>query len=145
LNNDTVDTGGSSNPRRAALIQFIKFGMVGFSNTAVSYLIYSALVYVDTPYIVANVAAFTISVLNAFFWNNKYVFKRDGNRQKRGFWGPLLKTYASYAVTGLVLNSILLYLFIDALQISKYIAPLLSLVVTVPANFALNKKWAFKT
>ncbi len=124
-------------------MQFIKFGIVGFSNTAVSYLIYSVLVYIGQHYLVASVAAFIVSVLNSFFWNNKYVFKHSDG-QKRGIWGALLKTYISYAFTGLVLSNILLFVFIDLLHVSKYIAPFFGLAVTIPLNFVLNKKWAFK-
>jgi len=126
-------------------LQFIKFGIVGFSNTAIAYAIYYVfLVYLGQHYIVANTAAFVLSVLNSFFWNDRYVFKRKSD-EKRNFWGALLKTYVSYASTGLVLSGILLFIFIELLHISDKIAPLLGLAVTVPLNFVLNKKWAFKS
>ncbi|GBU21586.1 hypothetical protein R80B4_01482 [Fibrobacteres bacterium R8-0-B4] len=124
--------------------QFIKFGIVGLSNTAVSYIIYAVLVYLGVYYIIASVIAFILSVLNSFYWNKKYVFKRGDDQQKLGFWGALLKTYISYAFTGLVLSNILLYIFVDILHISEYIAPFFGLVITIPLNFILNKKWAFK-
>jgi len=126
------------------LTQFIKFGIVGFSNTAISYIIYSGLYYLGLHYIIANAIAFIVSVLNSFYWNSKYVFKSDGDRQKRNFWRALLKTYVSYAFTGLILSSGLLYVFIKIMRISAYIAPLLGLAITIPLNFVLNKKWAFK-
>jgi len=126
------------------LIQFIKFGIVGLSNTALSYIIYAALVYLGLYYIIASVISFVLSVLNSFYWNNKYVFKSGNDQRKHRFWDVLIKTYVSYAFTGLILSNILLYVFVDALHISKYLAPLLGLVITVPLNFVLNKKWAFK-
>jgi len=126
------------------LTQFIKFCIVGLSNTALSYIIYAVLVYVGLYYIVASVTAFLLSVLNSFFWNNKYVFKPGGDQQKRGIWNTLIKTYISYSFTGLILSNILLYFFVDILHISEYIAPLLGLVITIPLNFIMNKKWAFK-
>lgn len=131
------------NPRAAALVQFIKFGVVGLSNTAVSYIVYYALVCAGAHYLAASVASFAVGVLNSFFWNNKYVFKRRGD-EKRGVGGALVKTYVSYALTGLVLQNVLLFVFVDALRISKYIAPVFCLAATVPLNFVLNKKWAFK-
>jgi len=126
------------------LFQFIKFGIVGLSNTAISYIIYSLLVYVGLHYIIASVIAFVISVLNSFFWNNKYVFKK-GDNQKRNIILSLIKTYLSYAFTGLILQNILLFVFISILHISKYLAPLFGLVITIPLNFILNKLWAFKS
>jgi putative flippase GtrA len=160
LNRDTADGGKP----RATLVQFVKFGMVGLSNTAIAYAIYSALVYMKMHYLIANVSAFAVSVLNSFLWNNKYVFKRRDN-QERNLADTLLKTYVSYAVTGLALQSVLLIIFVDVLHISQYFAPLLGLTkiavdtddmskylaqllgltVTVPLNFVLNKKWAFKS
>jgi putative flippase GtrA len=126
------------------IVQFIKFGIVGFSNTAISYLIYFVLVYFGLHYIAASIIAFIISVLNSFFWNNKYVFKRNKD-QKRSIIHSLIKTYISYAFTGLILQNILLFLFIDILHISKYLAPFFGLVITIPLNFILNKIWAFRS
>ncbi len=135
--------------KERAVIQFIKFGIVGVSNTILSYLINVAALLVLAPfhiswdYFAANIIAFILSVAWSFFWNNKYVFKaRDG--EKRNIWTALAKTYVSYAVTGLLLANILSYIWIDLIGISKYIAPLLNLVISVPVNFLLNKLWAFK-
>jgi putative flippase GtrA len=125
-------------------IQFIKFGIVGLSNTAISYIIYFILVYIGLHYLFASIIAFIISVLNSFFWNNKYVFKKDDD-QKRNIIHSLIKTYISYAFSGLILQNLLLFCFIDILHISKYLAPFFSLVITIPLNFILNKKWAFKS
>jgi putative flippase GtrA len=56
----------------------------------------------------------------------------------------LIKTFISYAGTGLVLSSAMLILWIDIVQLSKYIAPIINLIITVPVNFVVNKVWAFK-
>ena len=128
---------------KSTAIQFVKFGIVGLSNTIISYLVYALLVYLRLHYLVASIIAFFISVLNSFFWNSRYVFKKDDGA-KRNVFHALVKTFVSYAFTGLVLQNIFLFVFIDILHISKYIAPLISLVVTVPLNFIMNKFWAFK-
>jgi len=126
------------------IIQFIKFGIVGFSNTAIAYIIYASLVYLKLHYILANIIAFIISVLNSFFWNNKYVFKNEST-SKRNIFYSLIKTYISYSFTGIFLGNALLFLLVDVLHISKYLAPFFGLVITVPINFIMNKKWAFKS
>jgi putative flippase GtrA len=94
-------------------------------------------------YITANIIAFVVSVLNSFFWNNKFVFKKNKD-EKRNAGKAIAKTFIAYGVTGLVLANILLYLLIDIVGASKYIAPLFVLVVTIPLNFVLNKFWAFR-
>jgi len=125
------------------IIQFVKFGIVGFSNTVIAYVIYVSLVYLGLYYIFANIIAFIISVLNSFFWNNKYVFKK-GVEQKQNTLQSLIKTFISYAFSGIIIGNALLFLFVDVLHISKYIAPFFGLVISVPLNFIMNKKWAFK-
>ena len=136
--------------QQKAFIQFVKFGIVGVSNTLLSYVINVAALLALSPfrltwdYFAANVIAFVLSVAWSFFWNNKYVFK-PAEGEKRNIWAALLKTYISYAVTGLALANILSYIWVDVIGISKYIAPLLNLVISVPVNFLLNKLWAFKS
>ena len=128
---------------KGTFIQFVKFGIVGLSNTLISYLVYAFLVYLGFHYLIASIIAFLISVLNSFFWNSRYVFKKEDGA-KRNIFHALIKTFVSYAFTGLLLQNIFLFVFIDILHISKYIAPLFSLIITVPLNFIMNKLWAFK-
>ena len=132
-------------------VQFIKFGVVGLSNTLISYVLYSAdmmlLFKLDIlpqyNYLVAQLTAFILSVLWSFYWNNRAVFSA-GYGQNRSLWRALIKTYVSYSFTGLFLSSILLILWINICGISEFIAPLINLVITVPLNFIMNKFWAFR-
>lgn len=127
-----------------SLIQFAKFGVVGLTNTIIGYVVYSLCVWVGMHYLLANLLGFLVSVLNAFYWSDHFVFKK-GNNEQRGLWSSLIKTILAYASTGILLNSILLWLLIDELRFSEYIAPLIILMITVPTNFVLNKYWSFKT
>lgn len=119
--------------------QFIKFGLVGLFNTAISMSLYYALVYLGVNYLVANLIGFMISVLNSYYWNNRYVF----NKTEEGHLKPILKTYMAYGST-LLLSTFLLYLMVQQLGISHWIAPLLNLAITIPINFLINKLWAFR-
>lgn len=129
---------------KEGLIQFIKFGIVGLSNTMISYVIYTICVCLGANYLVGNLVGFVVSVLNSFYWNNKYVFKSEEG-QTRSWLATLIKTFAAYAGTGLLLSSALLVLWIDILHIPELMAPLINLAVTVPLNFVINKFWAFRT
>ena len=125
-----------------SLIQFIKFGIVGLSNTLISYVVYLMGVRFGMHYLLASVLGFVISVLNSFYWNNKYVFQQGD--EERNLWLTLVKTFMAYASTGLVLANILLYIWVDVLGISEYLGPIINLVITVPLNFVINKLWAFR-
>lgn len=131
------------------VIQFIKFGMVGVSNTLISYIINILVLMmlsnsiIEWDYVIANIVSFVLSVLWSFYWNNRYVFKLE-NDTYRNVWKTLLKTYVAYGFTGIILSNILSFVWVTLLGISKFIAPLLNLVISVPFNFLINKKWAFK-
>jgi putative flippase GtrA len=131
------------------LAQFIKFCIVGVSNTVVAYLINIGVILALKPatvswdYVAANIVSFILSVLWSFYWNNKYVFSLKSN-ESRTWYKALLKTYVSYAFTGIILNNILSWLWISQLGISKFIAPILNAIIGIPINFLLNKLWAFR-
>lgn len=155
------------------IIQFVKFAAVGLSNTLVNYIVYVIFISLGAHYVIANTLGFLISVLNAYFWGCRFVFKEDETKEKRVWWKVLLKTYAAYAL-GFVINTVLLALWIDVLNIGQYLGfvgsviggmskvlaflpaqmtakdiselagPVINIVVTVPINFVINKFWAYK-
>ncbi len=135
-----------------ATLQFVKFGIVGVSNTVVSYVIYvgtllglqKAGLFPKVDYQIATFVAFVLSVLWSFYWNNKMVFVVEEG-QSRNMWKTLLKTYVSYSFTGLFLNWLLGFFWVDIVGISKMLSPIINLLVSVPINFLINKFWAFKT
>ena len=133
-----------------SLTQFVKFGLVGVTNTVISYTINIGVLKLLQPYnlswdyVAGNVIAFILSVLWSFYWNNKYVFTQ-AEGQKRNTALALLKTYISYGSTGIILTNILSWVWITKFGISKYVAPLINLVISIPLNFIINKFWAFKT
>ena len=119
--------------------QFLKFSAVGLSNTLLSLMVYYFLVYFAFHYIVAHVFAFIISVINAVYWNSRYVFRNNNGKKT----GVIIKAYISYGFTFL-LSSVLLIIMVDIVKISSTVAPLVNLLITVPLNFLLNKLWVFK-
>ena len=133
----------------AAFLQFVKFGLVGVTNTVISYVLNIIVLLVLQPYdvswdfVAANTVAFVLSVLWSYVLNSKFVFEKDENKG-RSILKSLIKVYLSYAFTGIVLANVLSYIWINIFGISKYIAPLINLIISVPVNFFLNKLWAFK-
>lgn len=135
----------------AACMQFVKFGMVGLSNTVIGYLIYAISLLVlragrlfpKADIFIAQFIMFVLSVLWSFYWNNKAVFKKEEG-EKRNIFAALVKTYITYAFTSLFLSEVLLHLWVNILGISEYVAPIINLLITVPLNFVIQKFWAFK-
>lgn len=129
---------------KTSVFQFIAFGLVGISNTLIAYVTYSLCVYIGIHYLIANAIGFFISVLNAYYWSDRYVFKTEEGKSRSALW-TLAKTYIAYGSTGLLLASILLFFYINRLHFSEYVAQLLVLIITIPLNFVINKFWSFKT
>lgn len=147
--------------------QFLKFGLVGLSNTLISETVYVVIVCLKGHYLLASTTGFILSVFNAYYWNSRYVFKEDDAREKRVWWKVLLKTFLSY-LWGFIANLLLLAFWIDILQIGNHMEPLaellrswnirfpdtqtlgsllaegINLILVLPMNFFLNKFWAFR-
>ena len=125
---------------KAFVFQFIRFGIVGVSNTLIFFVIYYPFLFIGVHYIIANFVAFVIATLNSFFLNRKFVFKKaDGKKSAQ-----LTRVFFAYGFT-VSLSTVMLFLLIDIFGISQYIAPLITFCFTIPTNFLLNKFWAFRT
>ncbi len=118
--------------------ELIKFGIVGLLNNIVYLIIYYILLSIGINYIISNIIAFLVSVLNAFIWNKNFVFKLKGN-----VFSSMIKTYVSYGVT-LLLGTICIFILVEYLKVGKSIAPIICLFLTVPVNFILNKYWSMR-
>lgn len=121
------------------IIQFVKFGIVGVANTMISLFVYYIFVLISKDlYLVGSVAGFVLSVLNAFYWNSKYVFKKNDERFK-----TLIRTFVAYG-TNLFIGTFMLWLLVDKCGLSHFFAPIINLMITVPLNYLLNKYWVMK-
>lgn len=128
---------------RPLIVQFIKFGLVGVSNTAVSMAVYYLFLWIDEDlYMVGSIMGTILSILNAFIWNDRFVFTGN-DRDFRSTMIRLGKTYVSYGGTSL-LSTVLLWLEVTLLHVSKVYAPIVNLLITIPLNYLINKFWTFK-
>ncbi len=125
-------------------VQFVEFCVVGLSNTLISYVVYAVFVLLGWNYILGSILGFVVSVTNSFYWNNKYVFKAESGEHRSLVWA-YIKTFLSYAVTGLVLANVLLVIWVEVLHLPELLGPIVNLLITIPLNFILNKLWAFRS
>ncbi len=127
---------------KASVLQFVKFGLVGVSNTIVSWICYYLFLWIDEElYLIGGIVGTGVSIANAFFWNDRFVFKNKNNDWKSKLQ-RLGRTYISYGGTSL-LGMVLLWFEVNILFISKAMAPPINLLITVPLNFLINKFWTF--
>ena len=132
------------------IAQFIRFGIVGVSNTLLSYALYLIflklferfLLFPTHDYIVSSILTFCLCTTWSFYWNNKFTFRNEIN-EKSNLLTTFVKTVLSYSFTGLFLHNTLLYVLVEHIGLAKEIVPILSLFITIPLNFLLNKYWVF--
>lgn len=119
--------------------QFVGFGIVGVFNNLISLGVYYLVIYFNTSwYLLGNVLGFLVSTLNAYIMNSRFVFKA-----RKLDKGSLAKTYCTYIIS-LGISTLLLYVLVNKLQVDTRLAPIFSLMVTVPFNFILNRFWVYR-
>ncbi len=124
-------------------LQVIRFAVVGLVNTAVYLMVFWTVVYLsESLYQLGNILGFLVSVLCAWYLSRNFVFFETKQSGIDNALKTLLRSYLSYGVTTL-LAALFLYILIELMSVDTYLAPLLTLLVTVPANFLLNKFWTF--
>lgn len=107
------------------------FVFLGAVNTVLSYGIYLLLVLV-----VAYPAAYTLSyppgILISYYLNARFVF-REKLRLAKALQYPVV--YLVQYLLGLGL----LYLLVEVVHLSKFIAPILIVLITVPCTYVLSR------
>ena len=130
--------------------QFLKFGMIGISNSFVNFCVYNGCLLIlktvglsfQFDYLIAQWIGFFLSVLWSFVLNRKFVFNSEAERAVP-WQKALVRMYLSYGFTGLGLNSILSTIWIYVFGIPKELVSLINDIIAFPVNFLLNKFWSF--
>ena len=130
-------------PLVAKLWQFVKFGIVGVSNTLISLAVYEVCIHLGLYYLLSNAIGLVISVINAYYWNNRCVFGDGTPKTFAQHVRTYLKSLAAYG-GAFVLDSVLLVLWVEVVGIPETLAPILNLCITIPLNFLVNKYWTFR-
>ena len=123
-----------------SLIQFVRFGIVGISNTLLTalmiWILLKVLHYSDY---FSNIVGYIVGLVNSFIWNRKWTFD-----SKTKVTDTLYKFILTFGVSYLFqLGN--LYILLRYTSIDSYISQLLSIVVYTGINFVLNKIYTFKT
>jgi len=124
------------------IVLFGKFGIVCVINNIVSLAVYYLVVFFDENlYLLGNALGFFVSTLCAYLLNSHFVF---GSGQNRSGTRALVKTYVTYTIS-LCMSTAILYTLVQGMGISERIAPVFSLMVTIPFNFLMNKLWIYRS
>lgn len=120
------------------LFRFIKFGLVGVLNTAINWIIFILLNSLGVYYIISNIISYSLSTLNSYIWNSKWVFKYNGDNIKETTFKFIILN-----IIGLILNTCILYILVDILGLSKIIGLIITTGIVMILNYFINKLWVF--
>jgi len=121
-------------------VQFIKFGVVGISNTLLTFAVYTLLLKAfGVWYLAASAIGFAAGTVNSFLLNRRWTF--------RGHVGDALTPVRWTVVqcSGLGLNEGLLYLFVHDARLDKLLAQAFATAVVTVTTFFANRAWTFRT
>ena len=121
-----------------AVRQFVKYGLVGASNTIVQFVVYSVGVTIGIDYLLSLVIGYLAGALNSYILNRHWTFRA----------GHIAHTTAGSRfalVTGgaIAVNLALLYLFVHHLGIAKIPAQAILDVPVLAVTFPINRWWSF--
>jgi len=117
----------------------IKFGLVGMGNTLLFFFVYYILRNFRIHRLFIYPSSFIICMLNAFWWNYKFVFKNSSNKNA----GIFLRMICCYGATFLLGNASF-YIMTKHTFIPEYIVIIINISITVPVNYFMNKFWTFR-
>jgi putative flippase GtrA len=121
------------------LVQFVKFGIVGISNTLLTLIVYTLLLKVfGVWYLAASAIGFAVGAVNGFLLNRRWTFRGHvGDALTPVRWGVV-------QTCGLGINEGLLFLFVHDARIDKLIAQLCATAVVTVTTFIANRAWTFR-
>jgi dolichol-phosphate mannosyltransferase len=121
-------------------LQLIKFGMVGCSGFVINLLVYTLLLHIGVPYLLAAAGAFCVAVMNNFCWNRLWTF-RHARDSHAGFQAA---RFFIVSVAAFTCNAALLATFVELGGLGKIVAQLIAVTLVMPLSFLGNKYWSFK-
>jgi putative flippase GtrA len=124
---------------RQLIVQFVKFGIVGVSNTVLAFVVYTLLLKVfGVWYVAASGIGFVIGAVNGFLLNRRWTFREHvGDALTPVRWGVVQGC-------GLGLNLGLVYLFVHDLGFDELVGQIPTTVIVTVLTFAVNRAWTFR-
>src|ERR1039457_2053268 len=125
--------------RAPVLVQFVKYGIVGVSNTLLTFAVYTLLLKgFGVWYLAASAIGFVVGAVNGFLLNRRWTFREHvGDALTPVRWG-VVQTF------GLGLNLGLLYVFVHDADLDKLLAQAFATIIVTVITFSVNRAWTFR-
>jgi len=136
------------------LVQFVKFGLVGVTNTAVDWIAFFLLSnFIFTTKegeLIAKPIAFLIAMANSFLWNTIWTFKKEygqvirssQNKTKTG--AVIFFRYTAISLVGWGINFLAFKISRFNLNYGEIVALIIASAAATLWNFFANKLWTYR-
>lgn len=118
------------------LTQLAKFTIAGVFNTVIDWGIFFSLynlLHVDP--VLSQAISFTIATIVSFFVNTIWVFKTTKAKTRK----RLITEFFVLNLIALGITTVLIYLFIDRMQMNELLAKILTTIITMIYNYITRK------
>jgi len=120
------------------MLQLARFGAVGATNTALTFVVYAVAVHVGIGYLPAAAGAFVVGAVNGFVLNRTWTFHHAGRVLAAG------RKYAVVQGTAMAENVGLLWVMVHVLRLGRLPGEALAAVPVTLVSFALSRAWVFR-
>lgn len=123
--------------------EVINYLIVGALTTLVSIIVYALFTKLfDVNYMVSNVISWIVSVSFAYVANKLFVFKSKCESKN----DILVEIYQffKYRLFSLVIDILLMYVFVELINIDDMIAKVIVQVIVIVLNYVFSKLFVFK-
>jgi putative flippase GtrA len=120
-------------------VQFMKFALVGVSNTLITLAVYTFLLKVaGVWYLAASAIGFVVGAINGFLLNRRWTFREHvGDALTPVRWGVVQSC-------GLAVNEGMLYVLVHDAHLEKVLAQVAATVIVTITTFLANRAWTFR-
>src|SRR5437588_12990550 len=134
-----LSVAGVAQRRTPMLLQFMKFGVVGISNTLLTLAVYTLLLRVfDVWYLAWSAIGFAVGAVNGFLLNRRWTFRGHVGDSRTPLRWMVVQS------CGLGLNEALLFFWVDTVGVDKLLSQAFAIVVVTISTFLANRAWTFR-
>lgn len=117
--------------KNRTFLQFGKFVIIGFINTAIDFAVLNMLMYLTNIYkgqeiIIFNAISFTVAVTNSYIMNKYWTF---GDKNREGTAKQFIE-FLAVSIVGIILNTAIVY------GVTTLVQPMFGMGIKLWANFA---------
>src|SRR5438034_75618 len=125
--------------RHQLVVQFLKFAVVGVSNTLLTLLVYAFLLkVVGMWYLAASAIGFIAGATNGFLLNRRWTFREHvGDAFTPVRW-------AVVQGCGLAVNEALLFVLVHQARLDELVAQAFATALVTTLTFFANRAWTFR-